>query len=182
MIGNTFVNNPYGISGGDNLVAVNNLIVGSSVLALKQVDGNSIAAFNGFWNNLSDNLGSNLDAASSMFADPLLYSDERLAEGSPAIDAGTAFFEWMGQLIVDLGPEDFSGSAPDLGALEFAPRDPLVEPFVLADSDDAHENAAGTVVLSTPGLELGSSLGDQLVGLRFTGIDIPQGSRIHLTT
>ena len=30
VIGNTFVNNPYGISGGDNLVAVNNLIVGSS--------------------------------------------------------------------------------------------------------------------------------------------------------
>lgn len=51
VVGNTFVSNDHHISGGDNLVAVNNLFVGASRIGLKGVDGNSIAAYSLFWAN-----------------------------------------------------------------------------------------------------------------------------------
>jgi hypothetical protein len=48
--------------------------------------------------------------------DSLPYS---LSEFSPAIDAGTAFFVWEGDTIINLSPGDYVGSAPDIGAYEF---------------------------------------------------------------
>jgi hypothetical protein len=115
---NTFSGNPYGLTGGDNLIALNNLFVNSINLAMKQVDGNSIAAYNLFWNNGTDEQGSNLELASTLFADPLLDSEFRLQPASPAIDAGTSFFQWQGETVLDMPDTEFSGVAPDLGAYE----------------------------------------------------------------
>ena len=42
MLNNTFDGNEYAITGGDNLIALNNIFFNSSVLALKNVDGNSV--------------------------------------------------------------------------------------------------------------------------------------------
>ena len=42
-----------------------------------------------------------------------------LAPGSPAIDAGTAFFVWEGDTIIDLSPDEYYGLAPDMGAYEY---------------------------------------------------------------
>jgi len=44
--------------------------------------------------------------------------DFSLLENSPCIDAGIAYFEWQGEVIVDLNPEDYNGAAPDMGAFE----------------------------------------------------------------
>jgi len=115
---NTFVGNDYGLTGGDNLIALNNLFVNSGTLATKQVDGNSIAAYNLYWNNGTDDQGSSLDLATTLLADPLLDSESRLQPRSPAIDAGTAFFQWQGETVLDLPHSEFSGAAPDLGAYE----------------------------------------------------------------
>ena len=41
-----------------------------------------------------------------------------LLPGSPAIDAGTAFFTWNSEIVLDLQPNEYSGTAPDLGAYE----------------------------------------------------------------
>ncbi len=119
-VGNTFASNSHGISCGDNVVAVNNLFAGHSVLALKNLDGNSVAAWNLFHANATDQVGSNLDPAHNLSADPLLAADASLLPGSPAIDAGTDFFAWQGAAVVDLAPGDYAGAAPDLGAVEFA--------------------------------------------------------------
>ena len=35
-----------------------------------------------------------------------------------AIDAGTAYFEWAGRVVVNLSPTDYVGAAPDMGAFE----------------------------------------------------------------
>lgn len=51
VINNTFIGNNHGLTGGDNLVAINNLFVDHTNIAMKGVDGNSIAAYNLFWNN-----------------------------------------------------------------------------------------------------------------------------------
>ncbi len=54
--------------------------------------------------------------------DPLFVNPDEgnldLAEGSPCIDAGTAFFVWEADTIINLTPEDYIGNAPDMGAFE----------------------------------------------------------------
>ena len=121
LINNTFMDNHYGVSGGDNLIALNNLFLNSTTLALKNVDTDSIAAYNLFWNNATDVEGSNVDSNTTLFADPLLDASAQLQQSSPAIDAGVAYFEWNGETILDLSQSAFSGDAPDLGAFELKP-------------------------------------------------------------
>lgn len=106
VVNNTFVNNPYGITGGDNMTVRNNIFASCSTLALKNVDASSSVASNLFWNNASNHQASNVDQTSSIFADPLFDLAYRLQQGSPAIDAG-----------VDVG-RAYNGAAPDLGAYE----------------------------------------------------------------
>jgi PKD repeat protein len=126
ILNNTFANNSHGITGGDNTVVLNNIFVGHSAIAVKKVDANSELAYNLFFNNGTNNSGSNVDVGSSVFADPLLTTDLELAAGSPAIDAGAAFFVWQGETVLDLPPSAYSGAAPDIGAFEFgAPGGPV---------------------------------------------------------
>jgi hypothetical protein len=120
IFNNTFANNSHGITGGDNTVVLNNIFVGHPVIAVKNVDFNSALAFNLFFNNGTDNSGSNVDVGSSVFADPLLSANLELPPGGPAIDAGTALYVWQGVTVLDLPPSAFSGAAPDMGAFEFA--------------------------------------------------------------
>ena len=63
--------------------------------------------------------------------DPLFLepdsSDFSLSGDSPCIDAGTAFFAWEGDTLVNMAPEDYVGEAPDMGAFEFElPGSPTV--------------------------------------------------------
>jgi hypothetical protein len=44
------------------------------------------------------------------------YEDETM---SPCINAGTAYFEYEGEVIVDMPESEYYGSAPDMGAFEF---------------------------------------------------------------
>jgi hypothetical protein len=111
---NTFVGNDHGVSGGDNLIALNNIFQGH-FLALKNVDGDSIASYNLFWDNATDFQGSSIDRATTLFVDPLLDGSDRLGPGSPAIDAGIAHFEWRGEVVMDQPPSSYVGEAPDLG-------------------------------------------------------------------
>ena len=127
---NTFVDNDHALTGGDNLIALNNLFVNSATLATKEVDGNSVLAYNLYWNNGADDQGSDLDPATTLYADPLLDAAFRLQPGSPAIDAGTAFFKWQEETVLDLVGQ-FSGAAPDLGAYEtFLVRSVIYLPLV----------------------------------------------------
>jgi len=130
LFNNTFVDNPYGVTGGDNLIALNNLFVNSTNIALKEVDGDSIAAYNLFWNNGTDKQGSNISTTLTIYADPLLDSEYHLQEGSPAIDAGTANFEWQGETVLDLPSSAYSGSAPDLGMYEVVTESNIYLPLI----------------------------------------------------
>jgi parallel beta-helix repeat protein len=120
IFNNTFANNSHGITGGDNTVVLNNIFVGHSAIAVKKVDGKSELAYNLFFNNGTDNSGSNVDALSSVIADPLLTVALELPAGSPAIDAGTALYVWQGTPVLELPAGAFAGGAPDIGASEFA--------------------------------------------------------------
>jgi len=60
--------------------------------------------------------------AGNIDSDPLFTDaandDFTLQSNSPAVDAGTAYFEWNGNVFVDLGPAEYNGNAPDMGAYE----------------------------------------------------------------
>ena len=58
----------------------------------------------------------NLDT-DPMFVDAT-NGDFNLADGSPLVDAGTAFFELDEMTIVDYSPDEYVGPAPDIGAFE----------------------------------------------------------------
>jgi hypothetical protein len=114
---NTLVQNDHGISGGNNLIALNNIFQGH-VLALKRVDGHSVASFNLFWSNEANSRRSNVVRATSVVGDPLLDAQFHLRSGSPAIDAGTARFQWRGKVVLDQSPSSYQGPAPDVGRYE----------------------------------------------------------------
>jgi len=118
LFDNTFVGNDHGVTGGDNAIALNNLFANTTRVALKGMNGDSIAAYNLFFANGRDFVDSNADAATTIGADPLLDADYHLSPRSPAIDAGTAFFAWNSDVVLNRGPGDYAGLAPDLGAFE----------------------------------------------------------------
>lgn len=118
LFNNTIINNNYGISGGDNMVVVNNIIANSRAKGVSNVDGNSTLAYNILWNNVVENTGSNVDETTTLYTNPLLDADYGLLLGSPAIDSGTAHFEFVGNAVLDYPPGSYFGTAPDRGWLE----------------------------------------------------------------
>ena len=90
IINNTLAGNHYALSDGANVVAIHNLFVDSAGHGVFNTGGNSVLAFNLFWNNAIDHESANLDAGSTIYADPMLGIDQELGDGSPAIDAGTS--------------------------------------------------------------------------------------------
>jgi len=118
VFNNTFVNNHFGITGGENLVALNNILLNHPGIAMKNVKGNSILSYSAFWEN-----GTDMDSCNSqptlVNADPLLDKNYRLTVDSPCIDHGTAFFIWQGDTVLNLSPEEYLGSLPDIGAFEY---------------------------------------------------------------
>ncbi len=53
-----------------------------------------------------------------------------LTANSPAIDAGTDFFVWEGDTLLNLSPDDYRGLAPDIGAYEYDETNDVVEMVV----------------------------------------------------
>jgi hypothetical protein len=125
LANNTFSGNDHGVSGGASVTALNNLFVDHTVLGIKQVSGDSLTAYSLFWNNGEDQAGSNVDFGSTVAEDPLLLDDFALDDGSPAIDAGTASYA-HGAFVFELDASEFSGTAPDIGAIEFVPEAELL--------------------------------------------------------
>jgi tartrate-resistant acid phosphatase type 5 len=115
LFNNTFDRNKYALTGGDNLVAVNNIFANSTTQGSKNVDGGSTVDHNLFWNNIVNEAGSNINASTTLYANPLLDVSDDLQYGSPAIDAGTAHFDWQGITVLDYLPGTYYGVAPDLG-------------------------------------------------------------------
>jgi len=144
---NTFHGNDYGISGGDNLVAFNNIIANSTTRGVWRVQGqagdNSAIAYTLFYSNTTHAEQSLLGAGNLFGSNPLFvsppnpgpdslwgtvdddFSGLTLQGGSPAIDAGvTQYVASDGEAIPPTPISGFSGAAPDLGWREFmAPPD-----------------------------------------------------------
>ena len=139
---NTFYGNNHGISGGDNLVAFNNIIVNSTGRGAWKVQGppgsNSVVAYTLFFNNAVDADDTTLGAGIITGQDPLFvaapnpgpdgawetvdddFSGLLLQGSSPAIDKGVAqYVAADGEPIPPVPNTGFIGAAPDLGWREF---------------------------------------------------------------
>lgn len=147
VFNNTLYGNNHGISGGDNLVAFNNIIVNSTGRGVWRVQGepgsNSVVAYTLFHNNAVDAAESALGAGLISGQDPLFVSPPNpgpdgawetidddfsgllLQPNSPAIDRGVAQYVAVnGEPIPPRDMEGFLGAAPDLGWRELG--SPLV--------------------------------------------------------
>jgi len=133
VLNNTFSDNSHALTGGDNLIALNNLFINSPVLGIKNVDGSSIAAYNLFWNNTVHYEASNVDANTTKIVDPQLDASWQLPASSPAVDAGTAYYEHNGEVVLDHPPGTYAGGAPDLGWRESS-SSPSSVPGVIPNS------------------------------------------------
>ncbi|MCF7920952.1 MAG: DUF1565 domain-containing protein [Candidatus Cloacimonetes bacterium] len=85
-------------------------------IAYSDIDG----GFDGIENN---NNGSINWLEGNMDADPIFEDaangNYHLTEDSPCIDTGTSYFEYEGEVLVDLSEDDYFGIAPDMGAYEY---------------------------------------------------------------
>ncbi len=143
VFNNTFYGNDYSISGGDNLVAFNNIIVNSMNIGVWKVQGpagaNSVVAYTLFYNNRRLEADqSTIGAGILTGLDPLFvaapnpgpdgawetvdddFSGLVLQSTSPAIDKGVTQYVSNDGEPVPLNPiTGFIGAAPDLGWREF---------------------------------------------------------------
>ena len=118
VINNTIVGNEYGITGGDNLLAINNVIVDNRQLGMKKVDGGSLASHNLFWKNgTAFDDATNVRDEHTLQVDPRLGTDYRLTADSPCIDAGVAQLTAAG-FEVEIHANTDTNGKPDLGAFE----------------------------------------------------------------
>jgi len=142
VFNNTFYGNNHGISGGDNLVAFNNIITNSAGRGVWKVQGqpnaNAVVAYTLFFNNAIDADQTTLGAGNLTGQDPLFvaapnqgpdgawetvdddFSGLLLQGNSPAIDKGSAqYVAVSGEPIPPQPIAGFIGAAPDLGWREF---------------------------------------------------------------
>ena len=142
VFNNTLYGNNHGISGGDNLVAFNNIITNSTGRGVWRVEGppgsNSIVAYTLFFNNTQDSDQSSLGPGIITGQDPLFtaapnpgadgawetvdddFSGLLLQSPSPAIDKGVPQYTAVSGERIPASPlTGFIGAAPDLGWREF---------------------------------------------------------------
>ena len=82
VFNNTITGNNHGLTGGDNLYAINNIIVNNLILGIKNTDGGSEVAYNLFYGNGTDIENSNVDLTTTVFQDPLFTPNFELQDQS----------------------------------------------------------------------------------------------------
>lgn len=120
---NTVLECEMGATGGNHVIAANNIIQANEKGGFKNFGPNSVIINNLFFNNVGESL-IKIDSAvlkkGNIFSnDPKIDKKTYMpAPGSPAIDAGIGFYLFEGKEMFRIPKEQISGSAPDLGAIE----------------------------------------------------------------
>lgn len=120
---NTLVGNQMGATGGNNIIAANNLVLGNALGGFKRFGRNSAIVHNLFFKNGGDDfieLNDNIIKEGNIFSmDPLLDKISfRPAENSPVIDAGIDRYELKGIGSLEIPGKYIAGLDPDIGSIE----------------------------------------------------------------
>ena len=121
LVNNTIMGHQYGVTGGANMILLNNIISGAGIAGIRNCSGHSVIAYNLLYGNGTDLENSNEVGPGMLFADPELGDDLYPDEESPCIDQGTALFVAHNDTLLHMTKDQYEGEAPDLGALEFDP-------------------------------------------------------------
>jgi hypothetical protein len=120
---NTLVDNQMGATGGNSLIAMNNLVMGNTQGGFKKFGKNSAAINNLFFSNGTEDLvefnESVIKEGNIFTIDP--YIDNitfKPASNSKCIDTGKKNYVLNGKTLIDINPKYISGNAPDIGAVE----------------------------------------------------------------
>jgi predicted outer membrane repeat protein len=121
---------------GSNPRLVNSILWGNTPQQIFLDGGYTPANITMGYSNIqggADNIGGNPNyyiinwLEGNINSDPLFTNPENgdytLQSDSPCIDAGTAYFEWEGGVLVDMSEDEYYGSAPDMGAYEYVASD-----------------------------------------------------------
>ncbi|MEJ2053620.1 MAG: PKD domain-containing protein, partial [Calditrichaceae bacterium] len=111
-----FVNNILWDNTPQDIYIAQNAIAASVMLAYTDIQNGQSAV------NYGDN-GTLYWQEGNINRDPLFldasHGNYNLTSGSTCIDSGTAYYEWDSQVLIDLQSDEYVGSAPDMGALEY---------------------------------------------------------------
>ena len=123
LYNNTFIENEMGATGGNSMIAINNIIAENTIGGFKRFRMNSVMANNLFYNNMDNDfieINNLVEQSDNIFGeDPLLDEITFMpGNGSPAIDAGLERYIQDEITVIEIAPEEYSGSAPDIGAIE----------------------------------------------------------------
>jgi|GEM_PF-672972 len=116
---NYFYNNGYHITGGDNMIILNNIFEAASVTAIKRVKVDSVVDYNLFYGNSIDTEDT-LTGGNNLYSNPLRNNDFTLQAGSPAIDAGTAGYTHSAEVVLQIPTTEYTGQNPDMGRYEYS--------------------------------------------------------------
>ena len=155
LFNNTFAGNNHGITGGGNLISINNIIMESAVLGMKNVTGDSVVCHCLFWRNGIDSVNCILEAP-IVRANPLLDANYRPEKGSPAIDSGVSRFVWKDEEVLNRNPLDYVCAGPDIGAFEYTELFALSGRVTIAGSSGRSLRLTGLGGVEMRGLPAGS--------------------------
>ena len=120
---NTLSGNQMGATGGNKIIALNNLVLNNSLGGFKRFGSFSAAVNNLFFQNGGEDIitfsESVVKEGNIFSADPLINKFTfRPAVKSPCINAGKLNYKSDGETILEVPAEYIYGSAPDIGAVE----------------------------------------------------------------
>ena len=120
---NTITGNKMGATGGNHIIAINNIVFDNKQGGFKMFGPQSVVTHNLFFKNGDSNLLRMSDSVklydNLLDVNPLLNTDSFVPKKkSPCINAGLQEYRENGSLIISIPHSCYSGAAPDLGALE----------------------------------------------------------------
>jgi hypothetical protein len=144
LYNNTFLENEMGATGGNSMIAINNVVTNNTIGGFKRFGDHSAIEYNLFFDNNNSDLieinGSAVQSKNIFDEDPLLDATTWIpGNNSSCIDAGLDKLILDGITVIEISAEEYAGSAPDIGAME-SEGESAIESFNSDQEDDLIRN------------------------------------------
>ena len=120
IVNSTFSNNSGGSSTLGGIDAFYSTLLGLNFIYWNNQPNVIHQGYNSEVNIFYSNIEDGWEGTGNINSDPLFeLPNYTLQESSPCIDSGIAYFEFGGEIILDLSPDEYTGYAPDMGKYEY---------------------------------------------------------------
>lgn len=156
LYNNTIIKNQMGATGGNNIIAFNNIVTENELGGFKRFGKNSLMINNLFYNNRGPKFieinESAINNKNLFNVNPLISENTfEPLDNSPCIDAGIKSCKINEKTLIEISPDYIKGSNPDIGAIE-KERDYIIpnvlELIVNAGGDIVHSDTDNEVLLN----------------------------------